>query len=329
MFESINYSFFDGKSILITGGTGTFGKAFTRLLLENSKARRIIIFSRDELKQSQLIEDYKDYKDRVRFFLGDIRDKDRLMRAFKGVDIIAHAAALKHVPILEYNPFEAVKTNVLGTQNIVDAAIDCGVERVLFISTDKAVNPINLYGATKLAAEKLVIAANSYGAGKTLFSVLRYGNVLGSRGSLLDNLKKQMETGSVKLTDERMTRFWIRIEDAVKFAAYSLVNMMGGETFIPRLPSMKIKTLLETLSEGHKIEVVGIRPGEKLHEALITEEEARRGEEFDEIFIIHPDVPENGRRPRGQGKSFPEGFKYASDTNTDWIDGEQLKSLLK
>lgn len=328
MFDNLNYSIFEGKSVLITGGTGTFGKAFTKLLLENSKARRVIILSRDELKQSQLIEEYKKYSDRVRFFLGDVRDKDRLMRAFKGVDIIAHAAALKHVPLLEYNPFEAVKTNILGTQNLIDAAIDCEVERVLFISTDKAVNPINLYGATKLAAEKLVIAANSYGAGKTIFSVLRYGNVLGSRGSLLDNLEKQKKSGTIKLTDERMTRFWIKIEDAVKFAAHSMTNMHGGEIFIPRLPSMKIKTLLEALSDGHKIEVVGIRPGEKLHETLITEEEARRVEEFDEIFVIHPEVSDHGRRQRGLGKKLEEGFRYASDTNTDFLSKEKLKELL-
>lgn len=328
MFEGIDYSFFDGKSVLVTGGTGTFGKAFTKLLLKNSSVKKLIIFSRDELKQSHLAEEYKDYKEVVRFFLGDVRDKDRLYRAFKGVDIITHAAALKHVPLLEYNPFEAIKTNILGTQNVIDAAIDCKVGRVLFISTDKAVNPVNLYGATKLAAERLVVAANSYGAGETILSVLRYGNVLGSRGSLIDTLEKQIQTGKVKLTDERMTRFWIRIEDAVKFAAFSLVNMQGGETFIPRLPSMKIKTLLEVLANGCEIEVVGIRPGEKLHEALITEEESRRGEEMDEIFVIHPEVSENGKRPRGLGKKLLEGFRYASDTNSEWLSVEDLKAYL-
>ncbi|MBU1019246.1 MAG: UDP-N-acetylglucosamine 4,6-dehydratase (inverting) [Patescibacteria group bacterium] len=318
-------SIFKDKNVLVTGGTGTFGQNFIKTLIEKSEANKIIIFSRDELKQSQMQVRFKD--PRLRFFIGDIRDKERLDRAFKGVNCIVHAAALKQVPALEYNPFEAVKTNILGTQNVVNAAIDQGVEKVLLLSTDKAANPINLYGATKLCAEKLFVAANSYSAGATKLSVLRYGNVLGSRGSLLDVIKKQKLEGKLKITDERMTRFWITIDQAIVFAIKSMNLMKGGEIFVPKIPSMKIIEIFDMIAPGMEVEKVGIRPGEKLHEMLLGEDEARNAKELEEVYVIEP--RENlGTEREHKGVKVQEGFVYASNNNTQWLNPDQLKEMI-
>lgn len=320
-------SVFKDKTVLVTGGTGSFGKHFVKTLLENSEAKKIIIFSRDELKQSKMQSSIVDPQNRLRYFLGDIRDKERLDRAFKGVDIVVHAAALKQVPALEYNPFEAIKTNINGTQNVANAAIDQGVEKVLLLSTDKAVNPLNLYGATKLCAEKLIIAANAHGAGKTSLSVLRYGNVLGSRGSLLDLIHKQMESGSVKITDERMTRFWVTLDQAVGFAIKSINLMKGAEIFVPKIPSMKVKDIFETLAPGVKMETIGIRPGEKLHEALIGIDESRNAQELEELYVIElPEVCESDRSH--SGIKLPDGFVLASNQNNEWMTPQQLKEMI-
>jgi len=263
----------EGKVIMITGGTGSFGRVFIRRILEKHNPRKVIVFSRDEYKQYSMQQEFYKYKEKLRFFLGDIRDKDRLYRAFEGVDYIVHAAALKHVPILEYNPIEAVKTNIMGAQNIIDAAIDRGVKKVIALSTDKAVNPINLYGATKLAMEKLLVAANSYaGAKDTCFSVVRYGNVVGSRGSVIPFFKKLVAEGCKELpiTDERMTRFWITLDDAVDLVLFALKEAEGGEVFIPYIPSMRIVDLARAICADCKFKFIGIRPGEKLHETLIS-----------------------------------------------------------
>lgn len=319
------FSMFKDKNILITGGTGSFGKKFVEMMLRNSKANKVIIFSRDELKQSQMAEQFKDK--RIRFFIGDVRDKERLNRAFKSVDIVVHAAALKQVPALEYNPFEAIKTNIMGSQNVIDAAIDQGVHRVLLISTDKATNPINLYGATKLCAEKLFVAGNAYsGSGETKLSVLRYGNVLGSRGSLLDVIKKQKTEGVVKITDERMTRFWITLDQAVTFAIKVLNMMEGGEVFVPKIPSMKITDIFNIIAPDSKKEIVGIRPGEKLHEVLVCADEARNTEEIEEFYLIKSDVI--SKEWKNKGVKVQAEFVYSSNNNTKWLNESQLKSLM-
>lgn len=316
-----------GKTVLVTGGTGSFGKRFIRKVLEQDVAK-VIVFSRDELKQYEMAQEFTD--SRVRFFIGDVRDKDRLYRAFDGVDIVIHAAALKHVGACEYNPFEAVKTNIHGAQNIIDAAIDRGVEKVIALSTDKAASPLNLYGATKLVSDKLFVAANSYvGDKKTKFAVVRYGNVVGSRGSVVPFFQKVKETGKVPITDERMTRFWITLDQGVQFVIDNLERMHGGEIFIPKIPSMTVIDLAKAIAPECEIEVVGIRPGEKLHEAMITEDDARQTLEYDKYFVIQPEFPwwtkENGE----EGKPLADGFKYVSDINDDWLTVEQLKDLVR
>lgn len=320
-------NFFDGKSILVTGGTGSFGKTFVRFILSHYNPRRVIVFSRDELKQFEMSQEFND--PRLRFFIGDVRDRDRLYRAFDGVDFVVHAAALKQVPACEYNPFEAIKTNILGAQNIIEAAIDCGVERVIALSTDKAANPVNLYGATKLCSDKLFIAGNSYvGSKNTRFSVVRYGNVVGSRGSVIPLFKKQRETGVITITDPRMTRFWITLEQGVQFVVKSLLHMCGGEIFVPKIPSMRIVDLAEALAPGCQHKFIGIRPGEKLHEVMIPADDARHTLELDNFYIIKPEFPWWKESNWIEGKSVPDGFSYSSDTNDWWLTVDELRAMV-
>ncbi|MFJ7950808.1 UDP-N-acetylglucosamine 4,6-dehydratase (inverting) [Lysinibacillus sp. NPDC096418] len=315
------------KVVLVTGGTGSFGKKFIQKALTLG-VKKIIVFSRDELKQYEMKQDFQD--ERIRFFIGDVRDKDRLYRAFDDVDIVIHAAAMKHVDACEYNPFEAVKTNIHGAQNIIEAAIDRGVEKVIALSTDKACSPVNLYGATKLASDKLFVAANAYvGEKKTRFSVVRYGNVVGSRGSVVPFFKKIKETGTVPVTDERMTRFWITLDHGVQFVLDNLERMQGGEIFVPKIPSMKVTDLAKAIAPECKIEIIGIRPGEKLHEAMIMEDDARHTVEYDSYYAILPELSWWTQEKNVEGNSLPDGFAYTSDNNTDWLTIEQLKDLVE
>lgn len=315
------------KVVLVTGGTGSFGKKFIKRALE-LEVQKIIVFSRDELKQYEMAQEFTD--SRIRFFIGDVRDKARLMRAFDGVDIVIHAAALKHVGACEYNPMEAIKTNIHGAQNIIDAAIDRGVEKVIALSTDKAASPVNLYGATKLASDKLFVAANSYaGSKKTRFSVVRYGNVVGSRGSVVPFFKKIRHTGTLPITDERMTRFWITLEQGVQFVIDNLTRMHGGEIFIPKIPSMNVVDLAKAIGPECKIEIVGIRPGEKLHESMITVDDARQTVEFDTYYVIQPEFPWWSKEYVNGGKSLPDGFEYISHTNDQWLSVEELRKLVE
>lgn len=322
----------NGKSILITGGTGSFGGKCTEFILKNYTPDRLIIFSRDELKQFEMSQNYSPEKyPCIRYFLGDVRDKERLYRAFYGVDYVIHAAALKQVPAAEYNPFEAVKTNIMGAENIINAAIDNNVKRVVALSTDKAAAPINLYGATKLCSDKLFVSGNVYsGYHKTRFSVVRYGNVVGSRGSVIPYFRKMMPTGVLPITDPRMTRFWITLEQGVNFVIKCLEIMSGGELFVPKIPSMNIMELAKAIAPECKYEVVGIRPGEKLHEVMILEDDSRHTLEFDEYFIIEPEFNwwSNENHVASGGKPVTEGFRYASDTNTQWLAIEKLKELI-
>lgn len=332
-------SFLEDKVILITGGTGSFGKAFVRYLLKHHRPKKLIIFSRDEFKQWQMSKDFPESEyPQLRFFLGDIRDKDRLRLAFDGVDYVVHAAALKHVPILEYNPFEAVKTNILGAQNIIEVAIEKGVKKVVALSTDKAVSPVNLYGATKLTMEKLFIAGNAYaGVKETSFSVVRYGNVVGSRGSVIPLFLKLLSEGCKELpiTDERMTRFWISLEEGVRLVLFALKEAEGGEVFVPKIPSVRIVDLAKALCPNCTFKVIGIRPGEKLHESLISEDEARDVRlvkyEDREYFVILPAFSFEARAFE-KWKNYPkmpEGFYYRSDKNDWWLEGEELKGFLQ
>lgn len=315
------------KTVLVTGGTGSFGKKFIKKALALG-VKKIIVFSRDELKQYEMKQEFQD--ERIRFFIGDVRDKDRLYRAFDGVDIVIHAAAMKHVDACEYNPFEAVKTNIHGAQNIIEAAIDRGVEKVIALSTDKACSPVNLYGATKLASDKLFVAANAYvGEKKTRFSVVRYGNVVGSRGSVVPFFKKIRETGVVPITDERMTRFWITLEQGVQFVLDNLERMQGGEIFVPKIPSMNIMDLAKAIAPECETKIVGIRPGEKLHEAMIMEDDARHTLEFDTYYAILPELSWWIKENDGKGESLPESFAYTSDNNTEWLTIEELKHLIE
>ncbi len=317
------------QTVLVTGGTGSFGQQFVRTLLARHNPRRVIVFSRDELKQHDLRTQLPD--PRLQFFLGDIRDRDRLYRAFQaGVDVVVHAAALKQVPACEYNPFEAVKTNILGAQNIIDAAIDCRVSKVLALSTDKAVSPANLYGATKLCMEKLFVHGNSYAGGRTTaFACVRYGNVVGSRGSVIPLFLGQRETGRVTVTDARMTRFWITLEQGVEFVIGCIAQMRRGEVFVPRIPSMNILDLVAAVAPHCTVEHTGIRPGEKLHETLISVDEARHTRSFEDRFIIHPESPSWDRRGEPLGTPLPEGFHYSSDTNDQWLTTEELQTMIR
>ena len=323
---------FDGKSILITGGTGSFGKKCTEVILKRYKPKKLIIFSRDELKQFEMASQYPDSKyECMRYFIGDVRDQERMYRAFRGVDYVIHAAALKQVPAAEYNPFEAVKTNILGAQNVISVAIDQGVRKVIALSTDKAANPVNLYGATKLCSDKLFIAGNSYvGSDDSIFSVVRYGNVVGSRGSVIPFFLKCREEGRLPVTDPRMTRFWITIEQGVNFVLDCFERMVGGELFVPKLPSMNIMGLAKAIAPECRIENVGIRPGEKLHEIMVPRDDGRKTIEFDGHYIIQPDFKFWGRRfNNNAGKPVPEDFEYNSGTNPWQLGVEEMKQMIR
>ena len=324
----------NNRSILITGGTGSFGKKFTEMILEQYDPLRIIIYSRDEFKQDLMKKDfnqrYPEKKTKLRFFIGDVRDKDRLYRAFRGVDYVIHAAAMKQVPACEYNPIEAVKTNINGAANVIDAAIDNNVKKVMALSTDKAVHPVNLYGATKLVAEKLFVQGNSYSGGrKTIFSCVRYGNVVGSRGSVIPVFQRQKEKGKITITDENMTRFWITQEQSVRFIINCIEKMKGGEIFVPKIPSMKIIDLAEVIAPKCKREVIGIRPGEKINEILLTGEEAHHTKEFDNYFIVKPEHHFWGKGNYKKGKLLPSNFKYSSGNNDHWLTKAELNKMLE
>jgi len=315
-------------SVLVTGGTGSFGKAFARHVLKERPPRRLIVFSRDELKQHEMQRALGFDDPCIRYFIGDVRDRERLNRAMHGVDIVIHAAAMKQVPACEYNPLEAVKTNIDGATNLVDAAIDNKVPRVVAISTDKAVNPVNLYGATKLVAEKLFVQGNSYaGGGVTRFSCVRYGNVLGSRGSVVPLFKKQRETGAITITDERMTRFWITLEQAVKFVVSCADQMQGGEIFVPMIPSMRLMDLARAVAPDCAIKQIGIRPGEKLHEVLVSRDESRNTIELADRFVIEPQFAWWTERGPTHGKRMAADTEFASETNTRWLTGAELDAF--
>jgi UDP-N-acetylglucosamine 4,6-dehydratase len=324
-------SAFEGKSVLITGATGSFGQVCARVLLDHHGPARVVVLSRDELKQHEMAARFRDA--RLRFFLGDVRDNMRLHRAFDGVDVVIHAAALKQVPAAEYNPIEAIRTNINGAANVIDAALDRGVSRVIALSTDKAANPVNLYGATKLCSDKLFVAANSYAGGKgTRFAVVRYGNVVGSRGSVIPFFLERRATGVLPVTDPRMTRFWITLSQGVEFVLASLERMHGGELFVPKIPSMRITDLARAVAPECRLEVTGIRPGEKLHEVMIPEDDARQAIEFDDHYVIQPAFPwwdAEAFRGRLGGRPCPDGFRYASDTNTDWLGVDDLRRMIE
>jgi len=315
------------KTVLVTGGTGSFGKKFVEIMLAEFSPKKLIVFSRDELKQHEMRQRFPDTSESpVRYFIGDVRDRERLERAFHGVDIVVHAAALKQVPACEYNPIEAVKTNVVGGTNVIDAAIDQQVKKVLALSTDKAVNPVNLYGATKLCAEKLFVQGNAYsGIGGTVFSCVRYGNVVGSRGSVIPLFKKQRTAGRITITDRRMTRFWITLDQGVRFVIHCIERMHGGEVFVPKIPSMNIMDLAKAVAPGCEVEDIGIRPGEKLHEVLLSEDEARDAVELDDMFVIRPAHPWWNSNAWSSGRQPADGYRYASDSNVQWLGVEELK----
>jgi len=316
------------QSVLVTGGTGSFGKKFVEVMLRDHRPERLVIFSRDELKQHEMQASGFDHPC-LRYFIGDVRDAQRLRRALSGVTVVVHAAALKQVPACEYNPFEAIQTNIMGGKNVIDAAIDEGVKRILALSTDKAVNPVNLYGATKLCAEKMFVQANAYaGARDTRFSCARYGNVVGSRGSVIPVLLEQRKQGRITITDPRMTRFWITLDQGVRFVIRAIEQMHGGEIFVPKIPSMRLTELAETVAGNCKVDYIGIRPGEKLHEVLVSEDEARQTVEIDDMFVIQPSHPWWKTENWVQARTLPDGFRYASDTNTQWLTSDQLVELV-
>lgn len=313
--------------VLITGGTGSFGKKFLDIMLRDFHPKKIIVFSRDELKQHEMHTGGFNHPS-LRYFIGDVRDVDRLRRAMNGVTMVVHAAALKQVPACEYNPFEAIMTNIMGAKNVIDAAIDRGVKKVIALSTDKAVNPVNLYGATKLAAEKLFIQSNAYaGTGGTRFSCVRYGNVVGSRGSVIPLFLKQLQNGCLTITDPRMTRFWITLEQGAGFVIRTLELMEGGEVFVPKNPSMRVTDLAKALAPDCETKIIGIRPGEKLNEVLISEDEARNTLELDDFFVVKPTHPWWRGENWNEGRPLPEGFRYSSETNTDWLTETELRNL--
>ncbi len=315
--------------VLVTGGTGSFGKKFVEIMLREYQPAKLIIFSRDELKQHEMRVGGFNHPS-LRYFIGDVRDLDRLRRAMHGVDIVIHAAALKQVPACEYNPMEAIKTNILGSSNVIEAALDLGVPRVMALSTDKAVNPVNLYGTTKLAAEKLFVQSNAYAAGTvTRFSCVRYGNVVGSRGSVIPIFIRQRHDGKLTITDDRMTRFWLTLEQGVRFVIRTTEEMHGGEVFVPKIPSMKILDLAKVIAPQANIEVIGIRPGEKLHEVLIHEDEARTTVETAEMYVVQPTAELwFGHEWQERGNSLPDGFRYASDTNPQWLTIEEIHTMI-
>ncbi len=327
-------SVLDNKTILVTGGTGSFGHCFTEYVLKNYNPKKIIIYSRDEFKQFTMSNEpvYKEYASKMRFFIGDVRDEARLERACENVDYIIHAAALKQVPACEYNPDEAIKTNINGAQNVINAALKTGVKRVVALSTDKAVDPVNLYGATKMVSDKLFIAANAYAGTKDInFSIVRYGNVAGSRGSIIPLFKHLIDEGATELpiTDYRMTRFWISLPEGVELVLKALAEAKGGETFISKIPSFNIKDLAEAVCPGIATKEVGIRPGEKLDEVMVTKEDSPFTYEYDKHFIVYPQVIFNERQsPDPSGKKVPEGFYYSSGNNTQWMTVEEIRNRL-
>jgi UDP-N-acetylglucosamine 4,6-dehydratase len=315
--------------VLVTGGTGSFGKKFTEVMLRDYHPQKLIIFSRDELKQHDMRTGGFDHPS-LRYFIGDVRDPQRLQRALSGVTVVVHAAALKQVPACEYNPFEAVQTNIMGGRNVIDAAIDQGVRRILALSTDKAVNPINLYGATKLCAEKMFVQANAYaGAQNTRFSCARYGNVVGSRGSVIPVFMEQRKRGKITITDSRMTRFWLTLEHGVRFVVGCIEQMHGGEIFVPKIPSMRLTDMAETIAPGCEVECIGIRAGEKLHEVLVSEDEARNTVELDDMYVIQPAHPWWSGQNWKNGRPLPDGFRYGSDSNAHWLTAEELRALIE
>ncbi len=328
---------FNGKTILITGGTGSFGKKFVKIILSRYTPKKVIVYSRDELKQFEMASEFN--ATCMRYFIGDVRDADRLLKAMDGVDFVVHAAALKHVPIAEYNPMECIKTNINGAQNVIDAALANGVEKVVALSTDKAANPINLYGATKLASDKLFVAANNIkGSKKTTFSVVRYGNVVGSRGSVVPFFKKLVEDGAkeMPITDARMTRFWITLEEGVEFVIKSFERMQGGEIFVPKIPSMRVVDLALALAPNLPMKIIGIRPGEKLHEVMCPSDDSHRTIEFDDHFVIEPTIKftdsdvDYFKNPLGEkGKSVAEGFEYSSEKNDWWLGNNEMLKLIE
>lgn len=323
---------FNGKNILITGGTGSFGKRFIRRILKEYKPNKIIVYSRDELKQYEMAKVFpSSLYPCLRYFLGDVRDRERLSRAFKEVDVVIHAAALKHVPAAEYNPFEFIKTNVLGAQNIIECAIDRGVKKVIALSTDKASNPINLYGATKLCSDKLFVAGNSYsGDSGTRFAVVRYGNVMGSRGSVIPFFMTQREKGVIPITDDRMTRFWITLDQSIDLVIQAMQQTQGGEIFVPRIPSMKVIDLAKAIAPNCKLTSVGIRPGEKLHECMIGEDDAPYTFEYATHYVIEPSIHGWHREENKHvgARKVAENFRYSSELNTQWMDGNELLKIL-
>jgi UDP-N-acetylglucosamine 4,6-dehydratase len=316
-------------SVLVTGGTGSFGKQFVEMMLNEYHPKRLVVFSRDELKQHEMRQRFPDGPDSpLRYFIGDIRDKDRLYRAFSGVDVVIHAAAMKQVPACEYNPFEAVLTNVIGSKNVIDAAIDCGVSKVLGISTDKAVNPVNLYGATKLCAEKMVVQANAYvGARNTKLSVCRYGNVVGSRGSVIPLFREQRKQGLVTVTSANMTRFWITLDEGVRFVIRCIEQMNGGEIFVPKIKSMKVLDLARAIAPECGVRYIGVRPGEKIHEVLVSEDEARHAVEMDSMYVIRPPAASWSVDEWPDGTPLTDGFRYTSDSNSQWFTPQELERV--
>src|ERR1700734_4183154 len=316
------------EEVLVTGGTGSFGKKFVDIMLREYYPKRLVILSRDELKQHDMRTAGFDHSS-LRYFIGDVRDPARLLRAFSGIAVVVHAAALKQVPACEYNPFEAIQTNIMGGRNVIDAAIDRGVKRVLALSTDKAVNPISLYGATKLCAEKVFVQANAYaGAKNTRFSCARYGNVVGSRGSVIPVFLEQRRRGKITITDPRMTRFWLTLEQGVKFVIHCLEQMHGGEIFVPKIPSMRLVDLAETIAPGCEVEFIGIRPGEKLHEVLVSEDESRQTLETEDMYVIQPSHPWWKSENWVGAKPLADGFRYSSDTNEQWLTRRELEELV-
>jgi len=320
-------SFLNDKVILVTGGTGSFGQKFTRIVLNEYQPKAIRIYSRGELLQYEMNQKFND--PRLRFFIGDVRDRDRVHRAMNGVDVVVHAAALKQVPTAEYNPIEAVRTNIDGSINVIDAAIDRGVKKIIAISSDKAASPVNLYGATKLVMERLFTQANVYtGTKKTIFSCVRYGNVVGSRGSVGHLFLQQIEKGAITITDKTMTRFWITLEQGVRLVIDSIERMQGGEIFVPKIPSMKVTDLADAIAPGLERKIIGIRPGEKINETLITEDEARHAQEFDTYYVIEPEFPFWQPDDLKGGKSLPQAFTYTSVNNSRWLSQKELKGMI-
>ncbi|MDH5545522.1 MAG: UDP-N-acetylglucosamine 4,6-dehydratase (inverting) [Gammaproteobacteria bacterium] len=323
------------KVVLVTGGTGSFGQKFVEIVTQRFRPRKLIIFSRDELKQSEMAARFpKSEFPYIRYFIGDVRDQNRLYRAFDQVDVVIHAAALKQVDTCEYNPFEAIKTNINGSANVIEAALDCNVSTVINLSTDKAANPINLYGASKLCADKMFVAANNYrGTKKTRFAVVRYGNVVASRGSVVPLFMRQKQTGALTITDPEMTRFWISLDEAVEFVLDCMTGMEGGEIFVPKIPSVRITDLAHAVAPECELNVVGIRPGEKLHEVMVARDDARYTIELQDRFIIYPTYidPKNERKEKAArkgGTCCPNGFEYSSEKNEDWLDVDQLRRMI-